>query len=148
MRESIIIILFTLIFSSCIDKKQPENVITEIDRLRIENDSLKKIISEINGKYVFDSISVRQVIDSDNSYKLNSLYKTKLYFIGYNKNDNTYMAVMDSIRNDTLELNENGYPYSKVLQKKENIILIELNAENKFGKNFQATFMDKIQTRK
>jgi hypothetical protein len=144
MKKPLIILFLLLLSYSCTDFTQKDKTITEIESLRLENDSLKDIISEINNKYVFDSISIREIKNDSNTYKLNSLFKTKYYFVGFNKNRNTYMVDIDSIKKDTLQLNKGGYNYSKILKRENNIFEIEVNADNKFGKRFQGTLINKI----
>ncbi|CAN0600242.1 unnamed protein product, partial [Ectocarpus sp. 12 AP-2014] len=72
MTKSIIIVLLTFMIFGCTDINQAENTIAKLESLRTENDSLRKIVADIETKYVFDSISVRDIPDYKNTYKLNS----------------------------------------------------------------------------
>ncbi len=69
---------------SCSEKNQTKNLLGKIEKLQIENDSLKSIVAEINEKYVFDSISIRDFPDYKNTYKLNSNVGGEIVFVGYN----------------------------------------------------------------
>ncbi len=54
--KNIITITFLITTTfSCTTKN--ENILKELNKLNYENDSLRKILVEVNKKYIFDSIS-------------------------------------------------------------------------------------------
>ena len=50
-----------------------------------------------NKKYVFDSISIRDIPSYKNTYKLNSIVSGEIVFIGYNINNKTNVILVDSL---------------------------------------------------
>ncbi|WP_231931337.1 MULTISPECIES: hypothetical protein [Bizionia] len=150
MNKSIIILLLTLLISSCTDINQTENKITEIETLRAENDSLKKIVAEINNKYVFDSISFRDIYNPKNTYEQDSDFNIELLVVGYNPSK-SYFVKFDSIVDgqkinaDTLKQSNGGFKYNTKLTEKENTIRIEMNVENKYGKKKSGTLFETIR---
>jgi len=150
MNKPIILLLLISLTFSCSDKIQKENTITKIGKLRAENDSLKKIISEINDKYVFDSISFRDIYSPKNTYKPNSEFEVELLVVGYNPHK-SYFVKFDSIvdgekiKPDTLKQSNGGFKYRTILTKKENEIIIEMNVENEYGRKKSGTLFDNIQ---
>ncbi|WP_241077717.1 hypothetical protein [Flavimarina sp. Hel_I_48] len=152
MKKPIIIVLLTLIISSCTDINQMENSLKKIDSLRKENDSLKKIVADINSKFVFDSISFRDIYSPKNTYKPNSNFEVELLIVGYNLNKN-YFVKFDSIVNgqkinpDTLSQSNGGFKYKTNLKEKENEIRIEMNIENEYGEKRKGTLFDIVRTK-
>ncbi len=65
--------------------------------MRAENDSLRKIVAEINNKYVFDSISFRDIYNPKNTYEPNSDFNIELLVVGYNPSK-SYFVKFDSLR--------------------------------------------------
>jgi len=139
-----------LLIFSCSGNTSDNELKLENENLKTLNDSLMTIIEEINGKYVLDKLTIREIRNDSNTYKLNSEFRTKYFIVGYNNNDLTTFIVADSINpitqvnSDTLKLVNGGFEYSKILTEKENEIQINLNIENKFGKKLQAVLMDRI----
>lgn len=125
---------------------------SELERLKIENDSLKEIVKEINDKYVFDSISFREIYGKNNKYLRNANYEMELLVVAYNP-EKSYFVKYDSIVNgkkinpDTLLQRNGGFKYEKKLTEKSNNIWIEMNIENKFGKSKKAVLYDRIETK-
>ena len=148
MKKTILIYL-TVLSVSCNSKNSADKNNSEFWKLRAENDSLKEIIQEINNKYVFDSVSVREVENDSNTYKLNSIYKSRFYFIGYNINTETHIVKMDSLLNplDTLKLNNGGYDYSGKLDQNEKNFKAYVHAENKYGKKMMGYTVSTIRTK-
>lgn len=148
MKKLILIFLSVLNFS-CNTNSSSDRVNSELNKLRIENDSLKKIVQEIDNKYVFDSISIREVEDDSNTYKLNSVYKSRLYFVGFNSNPDTYVVKVDSSYNpiDTLQLRNGGYDYFSTLNQEQKDFTSYVNIENKYGKKFTAYTVSTIDVK-
>ncbi len=152
MKKSIIIVLLTLLISSCKDINQSENKNALIENLREENDSLRKIVADINTKYVFDSISFREIYGKDNKYERNAEFNVELLVVGYNPNK-SYFVKFDSlvdgqkVNSDTLKQSNGGFKYNTKLTEKENIIRIEMNVENYYGQKKMGTLFETIRTK-
>lgn len=152
MNKPIIIILLTLLISSCTDINQMENSIAKIESLRNENDSLKKIIAEINNKYVFDSISFREIYGKNNKYERNADFEVELLVVGYNPNKSyfvKYDSIVDGkkINPDSLPQSNGGFKYKTKLTEGINNIWIEMNVENDFGKQKMGVLHESIRTK-
>ena len=152
MNKTIIIILLSFLSFSCVDINQGENTFSTLENLRVENDSLKKILEDISTKYVFDSISFREIYGKENKYERNADFKVELLVVGYNPN-RSYFVKFDSLVNgqkinpDTLKQSNGGFKYKTKLTKKENIIRIEMNVENEYGQKKMGTLFETIRTR-
>ncbi|RXP51895.1 hypothetical protein EC396_12090 [Lutibacter sp. HS1-25] len=129
---------------------QGENTIAKIESLRAENDSLRKIVADINTKYVFDSISFREIYGKDNKYELNAEFDVELLVVGYNPNK-SYFVKFDSlvdgqkVNPDTLKQSNGGFKYNTKLTEKENIIRIEMNVDNDYGQKKMGTLFETIR---
>lgn len=138
--------------SSCTDINTRENTIAKLESLQAENDSLKKIMADINSKFVFDSISFRDIYSPKNTYKPNSDFEVELLVVGYNPNKN-YFVKFDSIVDgqkinpDTLSQSNGGFKYKTKLTEKENEIRIEMNIENEYGEKRKGTLFDIVRTK-
>ncbi|GGZ94616.1 hypothetical protein GCM10007028_36150 [Algibacter mikhailovii] len=124
---------------------------SEIDLLRVENDSLKNIVAEINSKYVFDSIFVKTSNNPDNSLKLNSDYKMEIMIVGYNS-DKSYLVAYDKendnkINLDTLNHEKGIYKYNTKLTNDLNKVFIDVHIENNYGKKVTGILADRIKTK-
>ena len=152
MNKLLKIAFFALVFSSCTDANQTENTIAQLETLRAENDSLREIISDINTKFVFDSISFREIYGKDNRNELNAEFEMELLVVGYNPNK-SYFVKYDSIVNgqkfnpDTLIQRNGGFKYSTELVEKENEIFIEMDIDNEYGQGRKALLYDVIRTK-
>jgi len=154
MHKVFVSILLTSVLFGCTNTNQSEEKTTKIEKLRSENDSLKKIVNEINTKYVFDSISIRDIPFYTNSYKLNSEISGELVFVGYNINDKSQVIKFDSISNtngrslvnpDTLKNINGGYQYKKKLIFKATSFGADLKIENDYGKKIDAVYQTTIK---
>ncbi|MFC7356706.1 hypothetical protein ACFQO1_03330 [Jejudonia soesokkakensis] len=157
MTKTIIFVFITLITFSCTDINQGENIIAKLENLKAENDSLRKIVADINTKYVFDSISVRDIPSYKNKYKLNSKITGEIVFVGYNLNEKSWAIKFDStnydngrvlINPDTLKNIKGGYKYEKILTSDFNTIRADLKTENEYGKEFNVIYNTAIRTEK
>jgi hypothetical protein len=156
MTKAIIIVLLTFLTYSCTDVNQGENTIAKLENLRAENDSLRKIVAEINNKYVFDSIAIRDIPSYKNTYELNSKVKGEIVFIGYNINKKTNVILVDSFsynpkklyNPDTLELNKGGFIYETELNADRVYLKGILETKNEYGKEFESVFNTAIGTKK
>ncbi len=122
----------------------------KIDSLRTENDSLKKVVAEINTKYVFDSISFREIYSPTNTKKLNSEFNVELLVVGYNPKK-SFFVKFDSVVNgqkinpDTLKQSNGGFKYKTVLTDTENEIRIDMNIENDFGQKKSGVLYENVR---
>ena len=157
MIKSVIVSLLLCLTISCSDNNQAEETTVTIERLQKENDSLKKIISEVNNKYVFDSISVRDIPSFKNRYELNSEITGEIVFVGYNLNNESHVVKFDSVNYengrtlynpDTLQNVKGGYRYTKILTSEVNTFHADLKTENTIGKPFYIVYHTAISTGK
>ncbi|MEJ4086925.1 hypothetical protein [Galbibacter orientalis] len=157
MNKLTIIILLILVISSCTDINQTENRIAEMENLRTENDSLKKIVAEIKNKYVFDSISMRDIPSYKNSYEVNSNFKGEIVFVGYNNDiQNTNVIIIDSItynpkklfNPDTLKLKNGGFHYELKMDSERVYWKAAIQTKHKYGKEYQGILMNAVQAKK
>jgi hypothetical protein len=157
MNKPIIVILLTLLIFSCTDNKQTDKKITELERLQTENDSLKKIVKEISNKYVFDSISFRDIDSFTNTYEINSIIKGELVIVGYNNDiENTNVIMFDSIsynpkklfNPDTLKLQNGGYHYEMKMDAERVYWRAEVQINHKYGKNYEGVLINAYQANK
>ena len=152
MTKTIIIVLLTFLTFSCTDINQGENTIAKLKNLRAENDSLRKIIADVETKYVFDSISFREIYGKDNKYERNAEFNVELLVVGYNPNK-SYFVKFDSlvdekkINPDTLKQSNGGFKYNTKLTEKENIIRIDMNVENEYGQKKMGMLLETIRTK-
>ena len=157
MRKILIIIIVSVLINSCSEINRTENLLGKIENLRIENDSLMNIIMEINQKYVFDSLSVREISYPSNSHKLHSIYRTEIVFVGYNSNGNSTMVFGDDIsyeggkgkvvNGDTLILRKGGFLLERKLTSKKNSFWGILRTENEYGKPHESNMLISIKTK-
>ncbi|WP_420603269.1 hypothetical protein [Flagellimonas sp.] len=124
-----------------------------MENLKKENDSLKNIVEEINDKYVFDSITIRNIPHYENTNKLHSVFKTEIVFVGYNGNGNTSVIIKDSVTKtsgvktfkiDTLNLLKGGFWLERKLDSEINYFQGSLKTENKYGKSYEVPFATAI----
>ncbi len=154
MNRPVIIILLSLLIFSCTDKNQTHNKITELEKLQTENDSLKKIVKEISNKYVFDSISFRDISSFNNTYEINSSLKGEFVIVGYNNDiENTNVIMFDSItynpkklfNPDTLKLKNGGYNYEMKMDAERVYWRVEVQINHKYGKNYEGVLINAYQ---
>lgn len=125
---------------------------SEIEKLKKNNDSLTLILRDIGNKYVFDSISFREIPSLKNTQKINSEYNLELVVVGYSPNRN-YFIKYDSIHNnekinpDTLIQSNGGFKYSTELINNENPIWIEMDMSNEYGKSAKGVLYDVIKVK-
>jgi len=152
MNKALKIAFLSFVFSSCTDVNQIENTVAKLEGLRAENDSLKKVIAGINNKYVFDSISFRNIYGKDNKYERNADFEMELLVVGYNPKK-SYFVKYDSIVNgqkinpDTLMQTNGGFKYKTKLTEKENEIQIYMDIDNEYGQGKEAVLYDLIRTK-
>lgn len=157
MNKPILYILLTLLVVSCTDINQMENKIAEMKKLRTENDSLKKIMAEINNKYIFDSITIRDIPSYKNSYEPNTTFSGEIVFIGYNNDTlNTKVIMIDSVtynpkklyNPDTLKLKNGGYHYQKKMDADQVYWKAEIQTKHQYGKKFEGVLINAVQSKK
>lgn len=147
MRYLIMSFCLTIVISCQTDRNTKKE---EIENLKKTNDSLMDILAKIENKYIFDSISFREIPDPKNTAKLNSEYGLELLVVGYSTRE-SYFVKYDTIVNgkkinpDTLKQSNGGYKYSKKLKNKLNPIRIEMNIINDYGKSKKGILYDVIK---
>ncbi len=150
MYKTAIISIVFLLSLGCKNNTEIDLMRNKIESLSIENDSLKRIVEEINGKYVFDSISFRDIYSPKNTRKLNSEFEVELLVVGYNP-DKSFFVKFDSIADgqkvnpDTLKQSNGGFKYITILKDKENEIRIDMNVENDYGKNKRGVLYENVR---
>lgn len=132
---------------SCSEKIDTEKVL-----LKKENDSLRNVLTDINSKYVFDSISFKDTRSLNNTYKKGSVYEQTFSVIAYSSNAK-YFVKFDSIVNgkkvnpDTITNSKGNFTYRTTLDHKVNTISAEINIENKYGKQFHGRVTDRARVK-
>lgn len=156
MIKAIIIVLLTSLTLGCTDINQQENTNAKLEDLRAENDSLKKIVADINNKYVFDSISIRDIPSYKNTYELDSKVSGEIVFVGYNINKKTNVIMVDSFtynpkklyNPDTLKMKKGGFVYETELNADRIYLEGILETKNELGKEFESFYKTAIGTKK
>jgi len=156
MTKTILIVFLTFIVLSCTDINQGENTIAKIENLRAENDSLRKIVAEINTKYVFDSIAIRDIPSFRNTYEINSKLSGEIVFVGYNVNKKTNVILVDSFsynpkrlyNPDTLKLQNGGFIYETKLNAERIKLEGIMEMQNDYGKAYEGFYNSLIGVKK
>ena len=152
MNKIILIVIISILSLSCSDKSKSE----KIEKLQVENDSLKSILSEISEKYIFDSIAIRDIPNYKNTYKLNSKISGEIVFVGYNIGENSNVIMVDSLsynpkilhNPDTLELKKGGFIYETELKSDRTYLKGILEIKSKYGKEYEGFYNTAIGTKK
>ena len=132
---SIFVFLIFAIFISC----NSNSTDSELIKIKRERDSLQLLLSEIEQKYVFDSIRLVTEPHPDNLLIPGSEYSLKFYFIGYNKD--TYFVEDDSLNKvskDSLFPERGIFHYNTSLKPEQNEFEGLISTNSKFGKNYKA----------
>lgn len=144
------IYLFTIVLLiSC--TKENTNV-TEMQKLKLENDSLKAILKN---KFVFDDVKVRMIPSAKNTNEIGSIHDGEFVIIAYNKADSiefsTQMNDKDVFINpQNLKRHFGGYKYSFPLTSKETEINFHIKTKSKIGFNWvlnSGTFSDVVKVK-
>jgi len=128
-------------------------MVAEIESLKFKNDSLKNLLSEIDDKYVFDSIKSRIIPNPENSYKLNSDYEFELVFAGFNASKDSTTHYEESTFNGrktnayTITNNNGGIKIKTKLTEELNYIVFDVDERNRFGKSIMAKCSDRIKVK-
>lgn len=143
-KNIVIISVCSFLFLGCKDSSQT----LIIKELKTKNDSLNRVLNELNQKYIFDSISIRDIPSHQNTYQRNTDIAGEIVIVGFNKNQKTNVILADSIsydpeirlhNPDTLKMKNGGFVYEKKLKDSLNLKgIIEFG--NKHGKNHQALY--------
>ena len=150
------LIASAFLFSSCQNNERIEKLESENQILKLRNDSLRKITDGIRDKYVFDSLTIRQIPHYKNTYLRNSEFKEEIVFVGYNLNGKTSVIIGDSLKfengieiinPDTLVFKNGGFRNIIELNQKQNHYSGILKSENEYGKSFKKTVSSIIQTK-
>ena len=157
MHKHLLILILTLLVFNCTDSKQLTNLKLEIDQLRAENDSLKTIVADINKKFVFDSITVRDIPSYKNTYELNSDVLGEIVFVGYNNDrENNYAILVDSVtynpkklyNPDTLTLKNGGYHYQTIMDSENIYWKADIQTSHKYGKKYGGVLYNTAKMKK
>lgn len=146
----IYLLLFLILcmpLTSC-NKKEIENFKEEVKVLKREKDSLQNIVSNINNKYVFDSIFIRTIPSHKNTFKKGSVYEVDIIPTAYNKSNHfiKYDTIIDKkmINPDTLVYDGGIYKYRTKLEKHKQKLSVDILIKNEYGEYFKGTLSDKI----
>ncbi|AOW19317.1 hypothetical protein [Urechidicola croceus] len=132
-----VIILFALI--GC--NNSQTGLAEKIDLLKKQNDSLTKIIDDLNEKYIFDEIKADFTPSNKNKYKIGEEYNGKFFLIGHNNLDYVLFSTKleegsaNLYRPDTLRSKSASYKFSRILDNKENNFFFKVYLGNEYGQN-------------
>ena len=150
MRILLILLISTLIIGC---NNQSGELKRENKILKRENDSLQKLLSNLNDKYIFDDIRVRVIPSENNTNKIGSEFKGEFVIVGYNKetvvNFSTEKDKNTGDFTDTKSLKRDfgGFPFNLTLKKTENDIYFKFDVNAVYGRDFGGTIIaDKIKT--
>lgn len=147
----IYIVFITVLFISCDNSKQR----ITIKKLEAKNDSLEFIIQTYNQKYIFDSISLRDIPSNKNNYKNGTYVSGEIVIVGYNANKKTNVIFADSIsynpelklyKPDSLKLINGGFLYRKKLDDSLKLRGV-IEIKNYFGKSKQLLYESVIKAK-
>jgi hypothetical protein len=152
-KKVFIIIIFSNLFLGC----NGSNESLTIKNLQRRNDSLENILSIMNQKYIFDSITIRDIPSYKNSYQKGTEIMGEIVIVGYsNNNQKTNVVLADSIayapniklyNPDTLIMKNGGFVYFKELQDSLSLKGL-INVGNKYGKSHQFLYNTMIKAKK
>jgi len=155
MRKLLLLFLTSILLLSCTEAKYTKGLRAEIEKLSQQNDSLKTVVSEIDQKYVFDSLTIRSIPNEKNSNKINSTYKMEIVFVGYNTDGKSTMVIGDSTiyengiervaNGDSLVMKKGGFLFERKLHSEKNNFWGLLQSDNKYGKPFKATMLTSVK---
>lgn len=135
-----IFLLLPIIFFSC--KTDNNDLSLEIKKLKLVNDSLRKITDNLKDKFIFDEVGVKIIPSDKNTNKIGSYYEGNFVLIAYNKKDKIHFSTkLDStdenklIAPEILKRNYDGYYFKVKLNEKENNIHFNVKMNSKIGKN-------------
>ena len=136
---------------SC-NQQRVQSLEEQVKLLKSKNDSLQNIVKEVSHKYVFDSISIVNKPNPENTYKLGSDYRMNITISAFNKSDFfiKYDTIIDNnlINADTLKYKKGTYEYKNKLDKDGKIIKIKmLSGDKRYGKYKQGTLYDKVRVK-
>lgn len=126
-----------------------------IQELKTKNDSLTSIITDLNQKFIFDSISVRDIPSNKNTYYNNSDVAGEVVVVAYNHDDKMNMILADSItfesnlklhNPDTLKMIKGSFLYRKKLKDSLSLNGI-LKIESTYGKDYEALYKTLIKAK-
>ncbi len=156
MKVILFLIANVILFSSCQNNQRIEKLESENQILKLRNGSLRKITDGIKEKYVFDSLTIRQIPHYENTYLRNSEFKEEIVFVGYNLYGKTSVIIGDSLKfengievinPETLEFKNGGFQNIIELNQKQNPYSGILQSENEYGKTFKTTVKSIVQTK-
>ena len=134
-----LVLLLSIVCISC--DKNIEKLNSEMDSLKQKNDSLLKITSALEDKFVFDEARIKVVASEKNSNKLGSNYEGTFVIEAYNKSDEVLFSnnLDDSnelINPQSLKIDGGVYPFEFKLTQKDNRVYFIIKSSNSIGKSF------------
>ena len=121
--------------------KNQNKLTSQIQLLKKENDSLSKIIEELNQKYIFDDIKADFTPSKDNILKIGKEYNGSFFLIGHNESDYVLFSTklkknrIDLLNPDTLRTNNNSgsFKFKRMLDSTINYFHFRVHLGNKYG---------------
>jgi hypothetical protein len=119
-----------------------------INKLQKENDSLKGILYDIKGKYIFDNVSFRVISHEDSFDKVGDKYSGEFVIIAYN-DDQPNIKFIEKISDTTTKNHEisiskyGGYKYQGGLISKIIDTKFEVRINDSIGKFIGIDAFDK-----
>ena len=146
----LLILLISTFFLSC--NNQSGELKSENEILKKENDSLQKLLTKLNDKYIFDNIKVRVIPPKNNTNKIGSEFKGEFVIVGYNKETVVNFSTEkdkktgDFIDTKSLKRDFGGFPFNLTLKKLENDIYFKFDVNAIYGRDFGGIIIaDKIK---
>tara|TARA_R110000868_G_scaffold410605_1_gene699224 strand:+ start:748 stop:1203 length:456 start_codon:yes stop_codon:yes gene_type:complete len=147
----LLILLISIFFLSC--NNQSGELKSENEILKKENDSLQKLLTKLNNKYIFDDIKVRVIPSENNTKKIGSEFNGEFVIVGYNKETVVNFSTEkdnnteDFIDTKSLKRDFGGFPFNLTLKKAENDIYFKFDVNAIHGRDFGGIIIaDKIKT--
>jgi len=153
MKRLTIITVFAILLFSCQNSNRTEKLEAEVKSLKYRSDSLQNIVNGIKDKYVFDSLTIRQIPYYANTNKLNSIYREEFVFVGYNANGKTSVIIGDStyfdngmrvFKGDTLVSKKGAFQHEIKLTQDRTFYGGILKTENDYGKTHEIPFRSAV----
>lgn len=127
--------MFIITMFSCVDISSEE-----LKQLRLENTVLRKILSEVSTKYIFDSISISQNHKNTNTYKIGSYYESEMSLLAFGENslkvyeyDTLSNNPMRSLGNINLTSKKGNFILRKKLKDSMTNINVRFELSSKYG---------------
>lgn len=126
-----------------------------IEDLKMKNDSLTGILNDLNQRYIFDNISIRDIPSHENTYKSDSNVSGEIVIVGFNNSYDTNVILADQINHgetislenpDTLKIDNGGFIYKRRLADSLQLKGL-ITVDSKYGKSHQAVYNTVIKAK-